>query len=1249
MPNPVDEARAAGYTDQEINDFLAPRFNEARQAGYTDQEIQQYLGIKPAPPLNEAPIRAAIRQNLDASAKPVTSFTDALEAGWQISVAGLATRGELPNKAIAASAPWYSRIAASAASIAGDIPAMLAGAVAGGGTTAPSGPGAVIGATAGAFALPATLRSAMMDAYKHGSSMSWEDAWPRLSGIFMDTAKGWLTGAATGAAGLAAPLALPAAVSPAVRATTQTAAEIGAMVTVGQALEGHVPSAQDFVDAAIMIGGVKFATAGAARLRSIYRELGVDPRAVLQDARTDPTIAQDLIGGETTPRAYQQPGINVEIRATRDGEPITPTGGAEPPPPPSGGAVATPAPEQPPQPFRTLAEAQDRIRQHISVGEQDPQGRMTWDRLYTMTVDKLHPLDVAQEAAGRELPPNAMPAGPDPYKLGRLVAGSSGVAHSFLEFGTRDFASNETNGPGLRSILEPVAQDLDGFRLFATSFRAMELENRGIATGFDLDAARQVVENGLDNPQFKATLQGLLDYQDKTAQYLRDSGVLSRAGYEAMREANRLYVPFQRVMESGSPIGIRISPNDLQARNPIKGIVGSERRVIDPLESIIRNTYLFAQMAQRNEVGVKLVDLLKKADEAGARRVSDTGIDRTAAVQEMAEAGVDRASDLADLVAGTRQPVRTDEIRVFRNGRPETYQVTRDLAEAFRGLDVESANLIERMLGAPARALRAGAVLTPDFMSRNLMRDFMTAFVNTTKGVFTPIDTMRGLAGVLRQDKDYQDWYASGGANAALNALDRDYLQTSLRQLTEETGLMTRAWNVVRHPVDFLRMLSQVSEEATRLGVYKKIMQEGEGRGAMQEAAFASREATLDFARMGSKMRAMNMIAAFFNAQVQGVDRTVRQFQDAPLGTSMRVLGGITIPSVLLWWANHDDPRWDEIPSWQKDMFWIVMTKDNIYRIPKPFELGVLFGSGPERILDAYMRDKPKAFRDFGGSVAGALLPGFVPTIAQPLIEQYANRDLFRGHSLVPAAMEKFLPEYQYTPYTTETTKALGQILGAFPGVRDASLEQQSLTGAVARAITSPIMMENYIRAWTGGLGMYALQAADAGLRKAGVVANPVQPEKTLADIPFIRAFVVRYPSASAAPIQNFTDDYQKNEAYFQTFMGMARQGDAAAAERVAQIGGMVPFARLQGIQQVLTDQTHLVQAIYRNPDITPAEKRQLIDQAYFTMLQVAQAGNETLRMVKQGIGTVDAPAGPAAPAPAPAPRAPRLPAAATE
>src|SRR5205823_5932291 len=132
-----------------------------------------------------------------------------------------------------------------------------------------------------------------------------------------------------------------------------------------------------------------------------------------------------------------------------------------------------------------------------------------------------------------------------------------------------------------------------------------------------------------------------------------------------------------------------------------------------------------------------------------------------------------------------------------------------------------------------------------------------------------------------------------------------------------------------------------------------------------------------------------NMITAFGNAQLQGLDRIGRQFKDRPTNTLLKVAGGITLPSVLLWWANHDDPRWQEIPHWQKDLFWLVMTKDHVYRIPKPFELGVVFGSGVERILDATIGKNPEAFADLGKSIMSVIIPNYIPTAIQPMVEQF--------------------------------------------------------------------------------------------------------------------------------------------------------------------------------------------------------------------------------------------------------------------
>nr|WP_275944963.1 LPD38 domain-containing protein [Bradyrhizobium sp. dw_411] len=359
------------------------------------------------------------------------------------------------------------------------------------------------------------------------------------------------------------------------------------------------------------------------------------------------------------------------------------------------------------------------------------------------------------------------------------------------------------------------------------------------------------------------------------------------------------------------------------------------------------------------------------------------------------------------------------------------------------------------------------------------------------------------------------------------------------------------------------------------------------------------------------------MITAFGNAQLQGLDRIGRQFTDRPINTLAKVAGGITLPSVLLWWANHDDPRWQELPHYQKDLFWIVMTKDHVFRIPKPFELGVVFGSGVERILDATIGKNPGAFDDLTKSITQVVTPNYIPTSVQPLFEQYANRTTFNDRTLIPADQEKHLPEYQYTPYTTELTKALGKIVSAFPGMRDTAIGPGAPFGPIARAVTSPILMENYIRAWTGGLGNYAVQAADAGLRKAGVLPDPVKPTDTLADVPVVKAFVVRYPSASAQSIQDFHDQQEVADKFYKTWAAKAEEGDAAAMQRIQDAGGPAMFLRLDAIKNVLTEHSKLVRDIYKNPTISADEKRQLIDGLYFNMIEVAKGGKEMMRAVK--------------------------------
>jgi hypothetical protein len=946
--------------------------------------------------------------------------------------------------------------------------------------------------------------------------------------------------------------------------------------------------------------------------------------------------------------------------------------------------VGTPGP--------TLTPAEQAIRQSIDF-DAKREHRWSFSRFYTAMVDKLHPVEEAVSAVGGE----ALPTAQHPYKLMRLLAGGPGKAEGWIKYGQRDFATGDKIGPGLQEILAPVEGDLERFDIFATSVRALELDRRGIETGKNVAAARQVAAAGVD--KYGPVLAHLIQYQDNLSKYLRDAGVLSPEGYEAMREANRLYVPFYRIF-GDEEIGSIGGGGSLQPQNPIKRIKGSERETVPALESIMRNTFLYLTMAERNAASTTLVDLLRFERDAHGR-VRDVSLthprdvtatparvpqtppptrageaatprpdlfpergpipteDLAAArpVPPMTEAGVADAvremladhglsDELFDFVASAAPPAE-GEIRIFRNGRAETWQVGRDVAEAVKALNQDSANTLVRMLAAPARALRAGATLTPDFLLRNVIRDFFSAFVNTTKGLFTPLDTAKGLASAVMKDEHFQRWLDAGGGNATLVAMDRRYLQESLRALNASTGLMDRAWNVVRHPIDALRLLSELSEQSTRLGEFRAVRARELARGmsekeAAQAAAFASREATIDFARSGAQTRSMNMITAFWNAGIQGVDRDVRAWRDKPIGTGLKVAAGITLPSVLLWWANHDDPDFQEIPGWQKDLFWLVgsgstepsplhiqqaqergeppkPSYENVWRIPKPFGPGVLFGSSVERLLDAYVAQRPDAWANFSKSVMNALSPGMVPTFVLPFVEQWANRSYFTDRNLIPKSLEGQLPEIQYTPYTTETAKKLGQLIAAFPGVRETGLGGGPAAG-VATALSTPILLENYLRAWTGGLGTYALQIADAGLRKAGVVPDPVTPETKWPESPVIRAFHIRWPSAAAESIQLFYDDYTRNKRYFDSWRAKAQEGDVAALERIQGAGGARMFVQLDGIHTVLDEHSDIIRRIWNDPGMPPAEKRQLIDGLYYSAIQIAQAGREAMRQADRAL-----------------------------
>ena len=1003
-----------------------------------------------------------------------------------------------------------------------------------------------------------------MDKYQKGEVKSFEDFWGRLIGAAWETLEGEATGVATAGAGGAVP------------GIARIPAEVGAMVTIGDALNGRVPEPDEFIDAALLVGGMHLSGQLSGKLRTIYQKTGKTPAEVVNDARTDPSIQEDLLSEREIPEAYGKPTRGTSAPSTAK-------------PAEESAAVKEPATKQPDRP------AVERVLSKISVGE-NKKTPTTFTDLYTAAIDDLYPLKkITQEMAGE----GGVPADKNPYELARLLRGWHGKAEYFLEKAPFRFETYEEVGKPLQKVLQPVKDRLDEFRAYVVSKRALELKGRDIETGVPKEDAEEVVRT-YDN-EFEPVFAELKEYQDSTLQYLKDSGLLSSDAFQAMKAANRNYVPFYRVMESektGTGQG-------LEARQPVKKIRGSNRNIVDPLESIIKNTYLFTQLAEKNSVGQALIDLA--AEKEGFNRyvekiptpirpvgVKAEEIERFFKDFGLATGEKEIPEDLTIFRPSAFTP-KENVISVWRDGKRELYKVHPDITRTFQALDRESLNTLVKLLSVPSRILRAGATLSPDFIARNPLRDQFSAFVYSKYGFVPGFDLIKGIYSMLKEDQFYWDWVKSGGMHSMLVSLDRRYLQKSLEDIISPRQVR----NLVRNPLEALRILSELAEEGTRIGEFKKGIRKG---ASIREAGMASREVTLDFARIGAKTRAVNALIAFWNANVQGMDKMIRAFKENPGPTTLRVAAGITLPSILLTIVNRRDPRWKEIPQWEKDLFWIVMTKKHIWRIPKPFELGLLFGSLPERAVESILDKDPEAFEGVISSIGRGASPGVLPTVAIPLIEDWANKSFFTDRAIVPADRERLLPEYQYAPYTTETAKAIGSLIGRLP-----SMEQN--------AYIAPAKVENLIRGWSGGLGMYILNLADLGLQKAGVLPEKVKPTPTLADIPIIKGFVVRHPSASAESIQRFYNEYSVIQMRIKTIKTLARKefNYGKATQMLEQY--QQDMINLDGIYRALRNAHSAVEYIYQNPSIKPDEKRQLVDTIYYEMISIAREGN---KMVKQ-------------------------------
>lgn len=99
--------------------------------------------------------------------------------------------------------------------------------------------------------------------------------------------------------------------------------------------------------------------------------------------------------------------------------------------------------------------------------------------------------------------------------------------------------------------------------------------------------------------------QDLVHFSKVTTSILYDAGVISKKRYKELQERWPNYIPMFRVFEENE---------DVDFGDSLKHMHGSTRRIINPLDSIIRNTYDFVKKAEKNKARQLLANLTRISD-----------------------------------------------------------------------------------------------------------------------------------------------------------------------------------------------------------------------------------------------------------------------------------------------------------------------------------------------------------------------------------------------------------------------------------------------------------------------------------------------------------------------------------------------------------------------------------------------------------------------------------------------------------
>ncbi len=533
--------------------------------------------------------------------------------------------------------------------------------------------------------------------------------------------------------------------------------------------------------------------------------------------------------------------------------------------------------------------------------------------------------------------------------------------------------------------------------------------------------------------EFKAAADIFYKVNDNMISIMEDAQVFDHTLAQTLRTKYKKYCPLLRdfsdtaaadsfiggLTEGGRGIG--------NVSVPLKkiNIEGSERGVLNPLETILKSYAVMLNRAERNKVALMAVKNAKDAD----------------------------LHELIEEVPGTTADPKNCIFTVLVNGKKKAFKTTQDLYGPIVGYNLPAAGLMFGVARTAARMLRTGATMSPSFILRNVLRDTVFAGIASKNGFIPVLDTVRGAMALWKDPAMRAEFEAAGVTEFNFYSSQ----EARIKSLDAMAGAKpVSAWEMMKTVFSNLEAASDFFESSTRMGEYMKARQKGL---SMEEAARAAREVTLDFSRSGRVGEQVNQVVPFFNACLQGGDKMRKLFREDFVGTSLKVAKYIILPSLILCAMNWDKDWYKDLDPDIKNNYW-CFGKD--LRIPKPQEAGVLFGSGIEALFEQAAGKDKEAVGNWLKAFFSNMVPSVVPTLFLPILEWQANYSYFKGRQLVGSKYQRLPDELQYNDYTSELSKGIG-----------------------SAAKVSPMKIDNLVRGYTGTMGGLLWSVAGEPFAKA--------------------------------------------------------------------------------------------------------------------------------------------------------------------